>query len=42
MMSHGSETEGGFGHIFMYLIGALVFIDLVLGGFWLWKQVSKK
>jgi hypothetical protein len=42
MMSPGSETEGGFGYIFMYLIGAVLLIDLVLAGFWLWKQVSKK
>jgi hypothetical protein len=42
MMSYSSEPRGGFGHLFMYLIGAALLIDLVLGGFWLWKQISKK
>jgi hypothetical protein len=43
-MPYGSESEAGFGfmHAFMCLIGAAVLIDLVLGGFWLWKQISKK
>lgn len=32
---------GGMGGIFMFLVMAIVLVDLVLLGMWLWKQVKK-
>lgn len=37
---YGGMMGGGWS--FMFLTGIVIFIDLVLVGIWLWKQISKK
>lgn len=38
---YGSGMMGGFG-TFGFLTWLIIFIDLVLVGIWLWKQISKR
>lgn len=41
MWNYYGSMMGGFG-FFGLLFSLVVFIDLVLFGMWLWKQISKK
>lgn len=40
-MFYGSGMMGGMGS-FMFLTWFILFIDLILVGIWLWRQISKK